>query len=80
MAPRLGARRGLAEWSLANFSSETVLAQLFRSSGVLEQNSIDLKGVKLASAVAVHGLTDAGNKPSFRESHSKVGRCLTMSR
>ena len=41
-----------------------VLPQLLRRSGVLEQNLVDVEGVKLASAVAIDGLTNAGNEVS----------------
>lgn len=39
-----------------------VLPQLLRRSGVLEQNLVDVEGVKLAGAVTIDGLTNAGNE------------------
>jgi hypothetical protein len=59
-----------------------VLPKLLRRSGLLEQNLVDLEGVKLAGAVAIHTLTDTGNKVSqlglvifrdHRASYSSLG-------
>jgi hypothetical protein len=54
-----------------------VLPQFLRRSRILEQNSINLEGVKLAGPVAINSLANAGDKVSqlglvvFRDHRSR---------
>jgi len=54
------AHEGTAQLKVA-LPSRRHIAELRRGNRVLEQNSIDVEGVKVAGAVAIDGLTNAGD-------------------